>query len=130
MKRIISTVAAGFLVFGILLLAMGNPAHAESGSMSKSCSGQVFGEYFYIYAYQYAFVSNNEVASETHSFNFSGALEDEDDYVMQKQASDKYIFYVGPRFTLAIPYHSEDGIYAARDLGGPGENGGWQLLCQ
>lgn len=130
------TVSVGLIVFGTLLGSLAQ-ANNGSGSMSKSCSGMMkvcrngycSDQPFFIFAFQFAFVLNNEVRSESHSFSFSGPLGTPDQYTMQKSVPGHHILYVGPEFTLAIPWEDAQGIYVSQGISGPGDEG-WRLLCK
>lgn len=124
------------IILAFSLMAFGLKA-ADSGSMSKSCSGRMevcngsscTKKYFYIYAYQYAIVSKQMIQSESHSFSFAGVLGDEDDYQIVQRVSGNHIIYVGPEFTLAIPFKRGNPIMAAQGVPGPGPSD-WQILCE
>ncbi|MCX5786558.1 MAG: hypothetical protein NTX59_12820 [Elusimicrobia bacterium] len=112
-----------------------------SGSMSKSCSGNLqvcsgggcSSEYFYIYAYQYAYVYNGAVQSESHSFSLSGALSQSGEPQLTGLMGN-WIIYRGEKFTLAIPWESQYPIYAQQNGAYGGFSApmapGWQMLCQ
>ncbi len=130
------TVSVGLIVLATLLGSLAQ-ANDGSGGMSKSCSGMMkvcrngycSDQPFFIFAFQFAFVSGNEVRSESHSFSFSGPLGNPDQYKMQKSVPGNHILYVGPEFTLAIPWEDQYGIYATQGISGP-DGSGWQLLCK
>lgn len=123
-------------------LAMPALSWADSGSMSKSCSGKVrvcenptklqncSNQYFYIYAYQYAYVYNESLESESHSFSLSGALSQSGDPQLLG-LSGHWIIYDGEEFLLAIPYQSDKKIYVQQKglLLGPENASAWQALC-
>lgn len=100
-------------IHGLICLSfLSATAVAESGSMSKSCSGRLDGAYFYAYAYQYAYVYNGEVRTETHTFTFSGVLGNARDYVLEsKRPYGNHLVYRGPKYTLLVPYVSGESIY-------------------
>lgn len=113
-------------------------AITDVGSMSISCSGNVeicnrsqicSEQYFYLYAYQYAYISQGILQDENHNFHMSGFLGNPKDYVVQKKVSGKHLIYSNSEFSLAIPWKSSsDGVYFSQGLGGPGDIS-WTLLC-
>jgi hypothetical protein len=121
--------------FFLLFLAILSPlALADgSGSMSRSCSGQIeiceggicLAQPFYIYAYQYANIRHGEIVSESHNHNFSGFLGDANAYRAQGFAVDSYVIYQGPDYQLAIPYDSKFGLYFRSNRG----RQNWRKLC-
>lgn len=131
-------------IYGLLFLVVSFTASmakaSDSGSMSKSCSGQIpvcdnsqprrcQNQNFYIYGYQYAYTYNGELRSENHNINVNGALSGE--YALLGLAGD-YVIYDGPSFKLALPWASNLSIYAKQknSLDGPGIGSGWKVLCQ
>lgn len=125
-------------ILGLIILIVCSFTQLTQASSSLSCSGHVklcstcASNYYYIYAYQYAYVTRGEVRSESHSFNMSGFLGDSNSYKIQVSASNRHVFYSNGQYLLAIPYqNSADGIWINASLdSGPGEAPAtWIKLC-
>lgn len=123
------------LILFVGLMTIGTArADSESGSMSRSCSGRVLvcngsscaSQSFYIYGYQYAYIYNGEVRSESHSLSTSGALGNSSEYQPGQYTEGKYVVHSRHGMDIALPWDSDYGIYM-RQTGDTGS--GWRLLC-
>ena len=129
--------------FLLMLLCIPTIAFTQTTTMTKTCTGEMkvcdftdkavscSSEHFYLYAYQYAYVYNGEISSESHSFNFSGALGDEKEYEISHLSND-HIIYKSQDFELAIPLEKKSKVYIKQkgSLGGPGRGNDWDILCE
>jgi hypothetical protein len=120
------------LIFALALIAA-SPAMADSGSTSGSCSGTLpdLG-YYYAYTYQYIYTYNGQIQTENHNFNFSGFLSGMEKARMINH-DEKFVYYRGDKYTLAVPYRSDSGLFLKQKRPNSPDDEGrahkWIKLC-
>ena len=123
------------LIFSLIII----PAWGDSDSTSGSCSDTIpkYG-YFYAYTYQYAYFYNGVLENESHSFSFSGFLDDDNmDKATIASYNDKHVIYESANYYLAVPYRNGENLYfkdKKAGIPGPGERNQcaenkWIKLC-
>lgn len=116
----------------MVLILMFITQNAFAGVTVKSCSGDIrycdeFGictdDYFYLYAFQVASVTNGQIKNVRSRFRMRGALGDAKDYELSFDLVDNKIIYTGLELDLAIPLQSDQSILYRN------KKAQWQELC-